>query len=90
MSTEGGVVFTGNVAGEVLALDANTGERVWSFRSGSAIRSQPIAFELDGVPHLAIASGGFPAAEAFLFPSKVPGDGQLFVFKLETSEPQPE
>ena len=86
LSTEGGVVFTGNVAGEVLALDAKTGERIWSFRAGSAIRSQPIAFEVDGVPHLAIAAGGFPAAEAFLFPSMVPGDGQLFVFKLETPE----
>ena len=90
LSTEGGVVFTGNVAGEVLALDAKTGERIWSFRAGSAIRSQPIAFEVDGVPHLAIAAGGFPAAEAFLFPSMVPGDGQLFVFKLETPETRPE
>ena len=83
LSTAGGVVFSGNLAGEALGLDAATGERVWSFRTGSGIRSQPIAFELDGEPYLAIASGGMPDNEAYIFPqTMLTADPQLYVFKI--------
>ena len=71
LSTAGGLVFSGNLAGEMFALNAETGERIWSFRAGSGIRSQPIAFELDGEPYLAIASGGMPTNEAPIFTQSI-------------------
>lgn len=83
VSTAGGLLFTGNVAGEVLALDSATGEPVWSFRVGSSVRSQPVVYELDGEAYLAIASGGIPIGEAMIVPQGiVPGSNQLTVFKI--------
>ena len=83
MSTAGGVVFSGNLAGEMFALNAETGARIWSFRAGSGIRSQPIAVELDDEPYLAIASGGMPTNEAPIFTQSInTADPQLYVFKI--------
>ncbi len=83
VSTAGGVVFTGNLEGEALALDAGTGEVLWRFRMGGGVRSQPIVFELDGRPYLAIGSGSWATTDAFLAGlDKIPEGGHLFVFSL--------
>jgi alcohol dehydrogenase (cytochrome c) len=83
VSTAGGVLFTGNLEGEALALDADTGERLWSFRMGGGVRSQPVVFELDGRPYLAIGSGSWATTDAFLAGlDKIPEGGHLFVFTL--------
>lgn len=84
LSTAGGTVFTGNLAGEILAFDASSGERVWSFRAGSGIRGQPIAYELDGATYVAVPTGRYPGGEVFMFgDSSVAGSAQLYVFRLE-------
>jgi alcohol dehydrogenase (cytochrome c) len=86
VSTAGGVVFTGNLEGEALALDAATGERLWRFRMGGGVRSQPIVFELDGRPYVAIGSGSWATTDAFLAGlDKIPEGGHLFVFSLPES-----
>ena len=49
-----------------LGLDAETGEVVWRKRLvGGGVRSQPIAYELDGDAYVAIASGNFQGIAAF-------------------------
>lgn len=86
VSTASGLVFTGNLEGEALALDAETGEVLWRFRMGGGVRSQPIVFELDGKPHVAIGSGSWATTDAFLAGlDRIPEGGHLFVFRLPES-----
>ncbi len=82
LSTEGGVVITGNQLGFALAFNADTGEEVWRHRLGGGIRSQPIAYEADGRTFVAIGSGNGRFLESTGAPDIVPEGGQLFVFEL--------
>ncbi|MFT4561682.1 MAG: alcohol dehydrogenase (cytochrome c) [Gammaproteobacteria bacterium] len=83
LSTAGGVVLTGNQEGFALALDAESGDLLWNFRMGGVVRSQPIAYELNGESYVAIGSGGW-ANMALLTggPTNIPDGGHLFVFKV--------
>ncbi len=58
MSTAGGLVFGGDQEGNFFALDAATGKTLWRFQTGGPLRSNPIAFEIDGHQHVATAAGG--------------------------------
>jgi alcohol dehydrogenase (cytochrome c) len=83
LSTAGGVVFTGNLTGDALAFNAKTGDELWRFRVGGGVRSQPVAYEIDGTSYVAIAAGSWNTLDAFSGgPSKIPEGGHLFVFKL--------
>jgi alcohol dehydrogenase (cytochrome c) len=57
LSTAGGLVFGGTNEGQVFALAADTGEVRWRFQAGGAVRSNPIAFTVDGAERVAIAAG---------------------------------
>jgi alcohol dehydrogenase (cytochrome c) len=48
LSTAGGVVFTGDTQGNMLALAAKTGKTLWHTYGGGAVQSAPITYELDG------------------------------------------
>ena len=54
----GGVVFTGNQTGYALALDDASGEVLWKFQTGSAVRGQPVTWKMDGRQYVAMPSGG--------------------------------
>lgn len=83
LSTAGGVVFTGNLTGDALAFDAKTGKEVWRFHVGGGVRSQPVAYQLDGRTYVAIAAGSFAALDAFMGgPKNTTEGGTLFVFAL--------
>ena len=58
LSTAGRLVFTGDIDGNVIALDARTGEHLWHFQTGAAINSSPMTYYLDGKQYLAVPSGG--------------------------------
>jgi alcohol dehydrogenase (cytochrome c) len=57
LSTAGGLVFTGNREGWFFALDAGTGRVLWRFQTGGVVWANPIAFQVDGRQHVAIAAG---------------------------------
>ncbi|MEO9780097.1 MAG: PQQ-dependent methanol/ethanol family dehydrogenase [Sedimentitalea sp.] len=57
MTTAGGLVFTGNPEGEIIAFDDETGEKLWSFNTGSGIVGQPVTYELDGEQYVSLISG---------------------------------
>jgi alcohol dehydrogenase (cytochrome c) len=78
--TKGGVLFTGDQRGRMLALDAKTGELLWKFQTGSGINASPITYELDGKQYVAILSGlgGDPS-----FYYSAPKGGMLWVFSVE-------
>ena len=72
-----------NSDGNALALDAATGEKLWNFKLGGGIRSQPVAYQVDGETYVAIASGNFAGiAGAVGGDTVIPEGGHLFVFKL--------
>ncbi len=83
LSTAGGVVFSGNLEGDVLAFDASTGKVVWKFRAGGGIRSQPIAYQIDGRTYVAVPTGSFSTMDSFAGGHTLtPEGGTLFVFEL--------
>jgi alcohol dehydrogenase (cytochrome c) len=78
--TKGGVLFTGDLRGRVLAFDAKTGQELWKFHTGSGINASPITYELDGKQYVAILSGlgGDPS-----FYYSAPKGGMLWVFAID-------
>ncbi len=57
MTTAGGLVFTGTPEGEFIAFDDETGEKLWTFQTGSGIVGQPITWEQDGEQFVTVISG---------------------------------
>jgi alcohol dehydrogenase (cytochrome c) len=80
LATKGGVVFTGDLRGRVLAFDAKTGKELWKFQTGSGINASPMTYELDGKQYVAILSGlgGDPS-----FYYSAPKGGMLWVFAID-------
>jgi alcohol dehydrogenase (cytochrome c) len=56
--TAGGLVFRGEPDGNVLALDAKTGEELWRFQTGFGADAPPVIYEVDGEQYVTIATGG--------------------------------
>lgn len=58
LATAGGLVFYGNMEGWFKAVDAETGEVLWRFQTGSGIVGQPVTYRgPDGHQYVAILSG---------------------------------
>ena len=55
--TAGGVVFFGDLGGNFYALDAATGEKLWSQDLGGAIGGGVITYTANGAQKVAVASG---------------------------------
>lgn len=56
LSTAGGLLFSGELNGEFVAMDAKTGKSVWHFYTGQQITAQPITYAVKGKQYVAIAS----------------------------------
>jgi len=80
LATKGGLIFTGDLRGFAMALDADTGKELWKFQTGSGINASPITYELDGVQYIALLSGlgGDPS-----FYYSAPKGGMLWVFAVD-------
>jgi alcohol dehydrogenase (cytochrome c) len=58
LATAGGLVFTGDAQGYVIAFDARTGKVLWKFQTGGSVSAPPISYALNGKQYIAVASGG--------------------------------
>ena len=59
MSTAGGLVFKGQVDGNLVALDAKTGDQLWSFQTGLPISAPPMTWaDSKGDQYVTVAVGG--------------------------------
>ncbi len=87
LASAGDLVFQGNADGEIVAYDAKTGKRLWSYFTGTAIMAPPVTYLVDGVQHVSVAAGwgggmgqrippGDKAIEYFQ-------EGILYTFKLD-------
>ncbi|HKV00196.1 MAG TPA: methanol/ethanol family PQQ-dependent dehydrogenase [Vineibacter sp.] len=87
LSTAGGLVFSGQLTGEFEAFDADTGKKLWQFKTGSGIEGQPVTWEQDGVQYVAVTSGIGGVYSIFSGDERlaaVPPGGSLWVFALQT------
>ena len=88
MSTNGGLVFHGDITGVFKALDAKTGKTLWKFNAGSGISAAPMTYTLDGKQYVAVVSGRTLSIPAFAggigekMVEASPEGGTLFVFAL--------
>ena len=57
LATGGGLVFTGKLTGEFIALDEETGKTLWQFKTGSSVNSTAITYTHKGRQYVTIASG---------------------------------
>lgn len=58
VATKGGLVFTGTSDKKFVALDARTGQQLWSYDADAAINAPPISYEIGGVQYIAVAATG--------------------------------
>jgi alcohol dehydrogenase (cytochrome c) len=58
LATAGGLVFTGDRQGYLIALDDRTGKVLWKFQTGGPVVAPPISYTLEGKQYIAIAAGG--------------------------------
>jgi PQQ-dependent dehydrogenase (methanol/ethanol family) len=92
LSTAGGLLFQGTDLGTFRAIDAQTGEIVWRFRSGSDYNGSPVSYTgPDGKQYIAIISSSSPDFEE-VTPDTPPDNAgrysragsTLYVFSLPT------
>ena len=57
LSTAGGLLFSGELNGQFVALEAATGKALWHFYTGQPITSQPITYSINGKQFVTIAAG---------------------------------
>lgn len=82
--TAGGLVFTGELTGEFVALDANSGKILWQFQTPSGIIGQPVSWAKDGEQYVTVTSGigGVYIRQPDPNLQHVPRGGSLWTFKL--------
>lgn len=57
LTTASGLVFSGNLGGTENAFDAQTGNILWSYDTGSYIQAPSEAYEVNGQEYIVVASG---------------------------------
>jgi alcohol dehydrogenase (cytochrome c) len=57
LTTAGGLLFFGDDAGSLEAVDARTGSSIWHFNTGQTIHASPMTYMVDGVQYVAISTG---------------------------------
>jgi alcohol dehydrogenase (cytochrome c) len=82
LATRGGLVFTGKMTGEFVALDAETGKTLWQFKTGSSVNSTAITYTHNGRQYVSIASGLGGALATRYGAAKVPAGGSIWTFAL--------
>ena len=95
LATAGNLVFQGEGTGEFAAYAADTGRKLWSVRTGSAIHSVPVTFSVKGEQYVLApvgwgsASRLFARASSMATPESKRGPSRLLAFKLGGTTPLP-
>jgi alcohol dehydrogenase (cytochrome c) len=82
LATDGGLVFTGRLTGEFVALDEESGRTLWQFKTGSSINSTAITYTHRGRQYVSIASGLGGGLASRYAADKVPTGGSMWTFAL--------
>ena len=57
LATASGLVVSGNVSGQLVVRDADTGRVLKTIETGSSIMAAPMTYKVDGVQYIAVATG---------------------------------
>jgi len=82
LATGGGLLFTGKLTGEFIALDKDTGKTLWQFKTGSSVNSTAITYTHKGRQYVTIASGLGGILATRYAASKMPTGGSVWTFAL--------
>src|SRR6266700_3157766 len=82
LATGGGLLLTGKLTGEFLALDKDTGKTLWQFKTGSSVNSTAITYTHKGRQYVTIASGLGGILATRYAASKMPTGGSVWTFAL--------
>lgn len=82
LATGGGLVFTGKLTGEFVALDEATGKTLWQFKTGSSVNSTAITYTFKGRQYVTVASGLGGILANRYGARKVPTGGSVWTFAL--------
>jgi len=82
LATGGGLVFSGKLSGEFVALDQDTGKTLWQFRTGSSVNSTAITYTHKGKQYVTVASGLGGILATRYASRKMPTGGSIWTFAL--------
>jgi alcohol dehydrogenase (cytochrome c) len=82
LATDGGLLFTGLLTGEVIALDQDSGKQLWQFKTGSSVNAPPITYTHNGRQYVSVLSGRGGSVAARFITNSVPTGGSVWTFAL--------
>jgi alcohol dehydrogenase (cytochrome c) len=85
LTTGGGLVFGGDVAGRFRALDQNSGQVLWEVNLGSQVTGFPVSFAVGGRQYIAVSTGQAVSSGSHLTLTpeiRVGRNNNLYVFAL--------
>jgi len=91
LSSAGNLVFQGEGTGDFSAYAADSGRKLWSVNTGSAIQSVPVSYRLNGHQYVLIATGLGSGVAMFMGTSRMAtlesrrGPSRLLAFTLDTN-----
>ena len=57
LATAGNVVFGAIRDGNIVALDAKSGQHLWHFQTGGNVAASPMSYAVDGRQYVAVSAG---------------------------------
>jgi len=84
LATAGGLLFNGRSTGEFFAMDADTGETLWTFQTSSGVNAMPITWTQKGRQYVTVLSGlgGLYGTAGRQYLAQVPLGGSVWTFAL--------
>ena len=82
LATDGGLLFTGLLTGEVIALDQDDGKTLWQFKTGSSVNAPPITYTHKGRQYVTVLSGRGGSIANRVVTDSVPTGGSVWTFAL--------
>ena len=82
LATDSGLLFTGKLTGEFIALDQDTGKQLWQFKTGSSVNAPPITYTHKGRQYVTVLSGRGGSNPTRSAGNVVPAGGSVWTFAL--------
>jgi alcohol dehydrogenase (cytochrome c) len=82
LATDGGLLFTGLISGEFIALDQDTGKQLWQFKTGSSVNAPPITSPDQGKQYVSVQSGRGGSVAGRFTTNRIPAGGSVWTFAV--------
>jgi quinohemoprotein ethanol dehydrogenase len=86
LTTGAGLLFQGNLAGQLRVFDKSNGKLLKTIETGTSILAAPMTYRVKGVQYVAVMAawggGGFPYVPRYAAAYKKGNQGRLLVFKI--------